>query len=384
MAALTVAQRVEGSLLGAAVGDALGAPTECWDYRDIRTFLGDCRNFTDLEQAFAALAERDTAAALARVQCPPLQPIGSITDDTVLADLLLDAILETGGQLTAHGFARMWDRFDEPIDMPGRPPLVRLDAVHWIERIPFLRNRLHEIEKRELGHGEANATNAIMYIGPVGLLCAADPLMAELMAVDVTAVNQHGAPRDVAGGYAAALAACFDPDIELDTLVALAMNHTRHRRHCREMQAMLDLARMCGSGDEYIERYYDTIIGRWIPYRDRQHEESPKKSVTTWNSAEILGNALASLLLTRDDEPSDALVMCARIGRDADTIARAAGGLIGALHGPEAIPAAWREHVHRRNNWFGLDRHLNKAAPLTQLIASRARRNAASARKLLG
>ena len=180
-ARLRLDDRILGSLIGAAVGDALGAPCECLHYQRILKEYGDFQGFADLVAVKAGWL-----------------PLGGVTDDTVLADLLIDTILENDGVLDAHLFAKQWESFEKPIANPdGGDPINRLNKMHWIERIPYLRNNLREINKRELGHGEANATNAVMYIGPVGLLCAGDPNKAAVMAADVTSVNQHGAPRDV-------------------------------------------------------------------------------------------------------------------------------------------------------------------------------------------
>ena len=183
---VSTSDRVLGSLIGAAVGDALGAPCECLHYKRILKEYGDFKGFADLEAVRAGWL-----------------PLGTVTDDTVISDLLIDAILANDGILDAHLFAQQWEEFEKPIPNPDGEPVNRLNLMHWIERIPYLRNRLREINKRELGHGEANATNAIMYIGPVGLLCAGDPNKAAIMAADVTSVNQHGAPRDAArlAGY---------------------------------------------------------------------------------------------------------------------------------------------------------------------------------------
>jgi ADP-ribosylglycohydrolase len=295
----------------------------------------------------------------------PFHPLGSVTDDTVLADLLLDCILEHDGRVAAHVFAEAWDRFEEPIAWPDGPR-PRLNCVHWIERLPFYRNRLREIPKRELGHGEANATNAIMYIAPVGLLCAGDPLKAELMAADVTAVNQHGRPRDVAGGYAAALAACFLPGMTPERVIETALEHTRDFKHTREMRAMLDLAARCGTGEEFCERYYREIIGPVVPYQDLQHLGGNRS--VSWNSSEVLGPALAAFRLTRGSRAAEMVLMCGRIGRDADTIARVAGGLAGAYLGPSAIPEAWASYVLARNPWLRLR---EKAEQLAALVRRR-------------
>jgi ADP-ribosylglycohydrolase len=368
MKQLTVSERVWGALLGGAIGDALGAPTECMDYRDIRRFLGDYRTFGELERAFAALAGRPVTGNVARVKAPPFHPIGHVTDDTAMADLLLDAIFETGGDLTAYGWAKAWERFDQPLTLADGSTFNRLDHVHWIERIPFCRNKLREIPKRELGHGEANATNVIMFIAPVGLLCAGDPLLAELMAVDVGAVNQHGKPRDVGAAYAAVLAATFLPGITVERLVGIGVERTRHSRSVKELEAMIAIARQCRTCDEFTERYYAEILGKLMPYRDEEHEL--RESCVSWNSTEVLGPVLAALLITQGEDTATMMLACAKFGRDADTICRVAGGLAGALNGADSIPSEWRETVLQRNAWLR-ERLPSQAEQLAKIAARR-------------
>ena len=354
---LTLESRVLGSLIGAAVGDALGAPCECMHYQKIREIYGDFHHFEELESTWFK------------------NRLGQITDDTVLADLLTDAMLTHDGVLDAHLFAREWERFEAPIPNPDGEPINRLNMMHWIERIPYMRNQLREINKRELGHGEANATNAVMYIGPVGLLCAGDPNKAAVMAADVTSVNQHGSPRDVAAGYAATLAACFLPGASVERIIDTAMAYTRDFAHTREMAAMLELAARCADCDEFVARYYTEIIGKFIPFQDLEHIGKyhwwfkDELTCVSWNSAEILGPTLATLLITRGADPAAMMLACAKIGRDADTICRCAGGLIGALNGRDAIPQEWQDYVLARNRWLRLE---DKGQQLTALIRRRA------------
>lgn len=241
-------QRIAGGLIGGAIGDALGAPMECMHYQRIREVFGDARRFSDFTPAILqqAMFRKDIAS------------LGMITDDTVLADLLLDCILEHNGEITAIEFARHWEKFEDPVPNPDGDPIIRMKRMHWIERIPFFRNRLFEIPKRDLGRGEANATNAIMYIAPVGLLCAGDTAQAELMAIDVTSVNQHGRSRDPAGGYAAAVAACFIPGITVEEIVRLAIHHTNEPICVRELEAIVALARECTTCRQFIERFIRT------------------------------------------------------------------------------------------------------------------------------
>lgn len=362
-------ERVAGGLIGAAVGDALGAPMEWMHYRHILDQFGDFQGFADLESVGAHG-----------------EGLGLVTDDTVLSDLLVDCIIRHDGIIDAHLFAREWEDLETPVPNPDGEPIVRLNRIHWIERIPYFRNRLREIPKRELGHGEANATNAVMYIAPVGLLCAGDPLKAALMAADITAVNQHGRSRDVAAGYAAAVAQCFVPDATVDSIVETGIQFTRDHGHTREITAMVALARQCRDCDEFIRRYYEDILGRMIPFQGLQHEgqtygDAKAPACVSWNSAEILGPTLATLLITRGDSPAQMILACAKIGRDADTIARCAGGLIGAYRGVSAIPEEWREYVLRRNRWLRLE---EKARRLADIVSRRLADTCRASQRLLG
>lgn len=347
-----------GSIIGSAVGDALGAPCECMHYKRILKEYGDFKSFEDLVAVKAGW-----------------NPLGTVTDDTVLADLLTDAILVNDGVLDAHLFAKQWEQFEKPIENPdGGAPINRLNCMHWIERIPHMRNNLREINKRELGHGEANATNAVMFIGPVGLLCAGDPNKAAVMAADVTSVNQHGAPRDVAAGYAAALAACFIAGATVESIVETAVAYTRDFKQVRDMNFMLELARKCRTCDEFVRRYYTEILGPVLPFQDIEHLDKMhwkyKNDLTciSWNSAEVLGPTLATFLITKGNDAAAMMLACAKVGRDADTICRCAGGLIGAWRGRKCIPAAWQKFVLPKNRWLKLE---EKGKALADLVRRR-------------
>jgi ADP-ribosylglycohydrolase len=210
-----------------------------------------------------------------------------------------------------------------------------------------------------------------MYIAPVGLLCAGDPLGAELMAADVTAVNQHGRPRDAAGAYAAALAACFIPGMTVEGVVEAALRHLGDEKTLLEVRAMLDLAGRCQSDAEFIERYYTEIIGPVLPYQDWQHLGKPL--CNSWNSSEVLGPALAFFLRNGGADARAITMSCARLGRDADTIARVGAGLAGAWAGLSAFPEEWVSLVLANNPWMRAE---EKSAKLAEIVRRRLRRDA--------
>lgn len=356
----TLEDRIRGGVIGAAVGDAVGGPYECMHYKQIREAFGDAWRFEDFTEAMFSQAHFSRS----------MVHLAKVTDDTCLADLLLDCIIANDGLVNAHTFAAQYPRFDAPLPC-GDKTFIRLDAMHFIDRIPFLRNQLRDIPKRELGHGESNATNAIMYIAPVGLLCAGDPLCAELMAADVTAVNQHGRPRDAAGAYAAALAACFIPGMTVENVVETALAHLGDAKTLLEVQAMLDLSGRCRTDEEFIERYYTEILGPVLPYQDWQHLGKPL--CNSWNSSEVLGPALVFFLRHRGADTLEMVMSCARLGRDADTIARVGAGLIGAWAGLSSFPVEWVKPVLERNPWMQAE---EKSAKLAAIVRRRLERQA--------
>jgi ADP-ribosylglycohydrolase len=85
-----------------------------------------------------------------------------------------------------------------------------------------------------------------------------------------------------------------------------------------------------------------------------------------------LGIALAALLLTCGEDPAETILICCKIGRDSDTIARVAGGLVGTLGGASCIPAEWADYVLARNRWMLLE---EKAEQLAAVIDRRLRRD---------
>ena len=375
MQEISLYDRVYGGLLGGAVGDAFGAPYECVNYKNGLRIFKEVEKF---EQFTAEMMDQKSETQNYE-WINSVESIGQVTDDTCLSDLLLDCIIHNDGKITAYDFAREWENFNVPVESPDGTRIIRLDHCHFMERIPFYRNQLRAINKRELGQGGTNSTNAIMCISPVGLLCAGDPQKAEILAVEVTSVNQHGRSRDAAGGYAAALAACFTPGTTVEEIVETAILHTRDYKYTKEIKAIVNLARQCGNGKEFIERYWNEIIGTTIPLQDIQSDGSLYH--VTWNSSEILGVTLAALIITKGEDPKEMILTCARIGRDADTICRCAGGLIGAFLGADAIPKYWTDFVLKKNQWLRLE---EKAAKLTGIIEKVLKEEIEIRQKVLG
>ncbi|BAU32600.1 ADP-ribosylation/Crystallin J1 [Microcella alkaliphila] len=71
-----------------------------------------------------------------------------------------------------------------------------------------------------------------------------------------------------------------------------------------------------------------------------------------WSSIHHAGVAVLETGAPRATALRDGLERAVRGGRDTDTVAAIAGGMLGAVHGASATPAAWRRLIH---GWPGLD-----------------------------
>src|ERR671917_1426813 len=84
---------VYGCLIGAAIGDALGAPVENWHHAEIRATHGKVDRFLPAPH---------------RADRPGAGTPGYVTDDTAVRHCLCLAIVRRGGRITPDDYARAW------------------------------------------------------------------------------------------------------------------------------------------------------------------------------------------------------------------------------------------------------------------------------------
>ncbi len=114
----------------------------------------------------------------------------------------------------------------------------------------------------------------------------------------------------------------------------------------RSLVLGMDLARGSDGPDEFVEKFYESLLDwtwpgrRWDP--DRYFSGS---------SLEILP-AVAGILHLCGGDVERCLVEGASFGRDCDTIAGIAGNISGALRGTADIPGEWIQTVERANQPF--------------------------------
>jgi ADP-ribosylglycohydrolase len=340
--------RAIGCLAGAAVGDALGGPTEGYTPHDIQQRYGGPVTGV-VGPFFADWKDR-------RPGSPYHKGDGHVTDDTLMTGLLVRVYAAARDHLDAYDVAERLVplMMDERVWIPElHEQTIPLKRVFLAEK--WLVTRLHyaHADPREGGVGNMVNCGAAMYMAPVGIVNAADPARAYAEAIEVAGTHQFSYGREAAGVFAAAVAAAMMPGATVtsvvDTCLDLARDGTRAAIaavcECASglsaagltaaeisdpVKAAAPLRAVMSPYDTVGEQYREMGLGARRPSRLHSIEELPL--------------ALAMLIIA-DGDYRQAVLGGVNYGRDSDSIATMAGAISGALHGMSAIPADWADAV---------------------------------------
>lgn len=285
--------RFRGSLLGLAVGDALGMPLEGVRASTIRSQLGKVTDFMDAPWRFLTA--------------------GQWTDDTQMMLCHAQSIVERKGfniEDTAHKFVRWFESND-----------WRGIGGATYDSIQRLRAGVHPLESGK--KGEMAAGNGVaMRIAPLGLMDCGD---LDRLREDChsAAVITHDNPEAVAGGRAVAYTVALGARGDLDTS-SLVADTLRFIGPCK-------VAENLQSAAAFLEKGMDT-------------PEALARLGTGGYVVETVASAFFCFLKTPNDF-EETVSSAVEGGLDADTTGAVAGAISGAYAGLEAIPARWRDGV---------------------------------------
>ncbi|MEU5894065.1 ADP-ribosylglycohydrolase family protein [Streptomyces sp. NPDC047461] len=286
--------RALGAVIGSAVGDALGAPFE----------FGP-------EGAFCA---RFPHPGHGGEMCGGggWEP-GEATDDTQMAVLVAESLLEHGGLELPDVFSRFrrWAAAD-PKDIGLQTEAVLSSGDPW-----DLAAALHfQTSQRAAGNG------ALMRAAPSAVFFAPQGRELTMDAARRLSALTHG---DRAAWEGTAI---------LHELIRTALTGA-------DPLAALPAA-LTAVHPDHRQRYTTVLAPDWHPDR-----------ATEFNGAvwPCLGSAVWALRTTSSYE--EAVRAAIDLGGDTDTVAAVTGGLAGAVHGIEAVPARWTEALHVPLPGFG-------------------------------
>ena len=282
-----IADRVVGSVLGLALGDALGAPFEFSRREDIPDPL------VPFERQWMGL------------------PPGTTSDDTAMALNLVRSLAQNGALVPADLMARhlKWLNSD-PQDVgaltrrvlrrveAGEEPEAAAEAV-WEERGP-----------------EVSAGNgSVMYCAPLGAAYANRPITLLGVAPWLSALT-HFDERCRTAVLAVTV-----------TVASLVRGDDPEAAVRKSVQVVLDRP-----GGEELEFLVDAV-GR------ERSVDGPDQGFCLYTAA------IGLQAVARSVDFGEELIRVVRLGGDTDTNAAVAGALLGAAVGASGLPAGWMERL---------------------------------------
>ncbi|MEZ5934953.1 MAG: ADP-ribosylglycohydrolase family protein [Alphaproteobacteria bacterium] len=300
--------RALGALVGGALGDALGMPTQVLSPAQIRSLYGRVETF---------------------VEPPPWHPVskglaaGAVTDDTEQALLLGRLLLDRADGWFDHAaWAAALVDWEGDARKRGCQDLLGPSTRRAIEAFRA------GVPAAEAGrYGDTNG--AAMRIAPVGLLMPPEPLDALVDAVAETCLATHNTSIAIAAASAVAMA------------VSVGIEGGTWR------QAMDRATQAAGLGAKRGHWIAGADIAARIAWardlvRDREASDAMALVIdligTSVASQESVPAAFAVLEIA-DGDPWEAAVISANLGGDTDTIGAIAAGMAGAAAGFSALPA---------------------------------------------
>jgi ADP-ribosylglycohydrolase len=239
---------------------------------------------------------------------------GDGTDDTIMRDLIIAALIRTGGYADADHWAEQW--------------LEQHHAIFGSKVGRFFPSVLHAAAKlrhgyapRTIAEGTMPSSSSAMAIAPVGIVNAGNPRAAAAQAMEIASlihVTDVAFCQDGAAAVAAAVAEALMPEATVDSVLSASTEYLKPRSG-QEMRSLiasaLELAAEAGDYKAFRERYHGK-------FRQR----------IACDSRETVPASLALVRLARGD-PGLAAGLGANFGRDSDTIACIAAAICGALSG---------------------------------------------------
>ncbi|WP_371497587.1 ADP-ribosylglycohydrolase family protein [Kitasatospora sp. NBC_00374] len=328
--------RATGTLLGLAIGDALGHPTEFRSYDEIAASCPDWRllplpkkaRVTDDTQMTLALA-RGLRTAAARGPLTPLRVERPVREEFV-----------------------DWWRSPENNRAPG------MTCLRACLRLSRPERRWQEAS--DLG---SKGCGANMRVAPVGLLPGLTDRQFSGVARLQSALT-HGHPTALAASELTALTVrLLVAGAEPGELPGLLRSHARASRTRYDEFWLGDLAAHAHdhSPEEFTARGWDECLvelDRLDAALARPSLDADPCEITGagWVAEEAFGTALLCFLLLPQD-PVAAVRRAAYSSGDSDSLACLAGAFAGARHGEAAWPAEWVERIEYRDELLDLGAH---------------------------
>jgi len=304
--------KVEGMMLGLAIGDALGNTSEGQLPSVRRHQHGEIRDYLPNRNA-------------------EYRPVGLPSDDTQLAFWTLEQLLEDGGL--------------DPARLATRFASGRIYGIGGTVK-GFLRNYKSGLPWEKCGVASAG-NGALMRIAPVLIPHIPSPTPELWADAALAAMLTHNDAGSTAACVAfvsmlwqlLAMTSPPPPSWWLDTYVRTASELEGETRYEPRSAAV---------------PHYRGPIWRFVQQRvgdAYQSDDSVLAAGNRWYSGAYLLETVPTvihILMCHGDDPEEALVQAVNDTKDNDTVAAIVGAAVGALHGRSGLPDRWLRNLSGR------------------------------------
>jgi ADP-ribosylglycohydrolase len=319
--------RFRGSILGLAVGDALGHPTE---------FISSVEG---IKRRFGPEGIKDFSGYGGH-------PPGTFTDDTQMTVGVLRALVRKGHASLDELMECMgdefvaWSRHRENNRAPGGTCLTGC------------RNFETSRDWKKAGVKQSKGCGAAMRAAPVGLFCDDDEQLVRLAAAQSVLTHSH--PTGIASSVAAAAAVAHV--VRRHTLDGLLDFVTACVERCDE-SLLLELGATPSLVQSVGNREQLALLEKTRAALGEEHEDVCRLLGGAWVGEEAVATALWCVLKAQGDFEGS-VRRGANSSGDSDSIATIAGSIAGALVGAEAIDQRYRTKLEKAGQLDVLARYL--------------------------
>ncbi|MEU6030872.1 ADP-ribosylglycohydrolase family protein [Streptomyces tauricus] len=326
-------QAATGALVGLALGDALGFPTE---FKDVPSILAAFGPWRELELPDPAYITDDTQMTLALAQGLRAAMDRGLLGPRELAEAVRKEFIA-------------WNRSPENNRAPGNTCLTACELLER-EGLPW----------QESSQLHSKGCGANMRVAPLGL---APGLSDEQRAgaAQLQAALTHGHPTALAASDLTAHAVrLLAQGAEPTGLVGLLRSYAYENRTNYHERWLGDLwtRSQDPTPTHFISRGWDECLEALERVRQALRSPSPETDPCLatgagWVAEEALATGLLCFLLFVD-EPVTALRRAACTSGDSDSIACLAGAFSGAYLGADAWPTEWADRIEHQGDLMAL------------------------------
>jgi hypothetical protein len=354
--------KILGMLVGSAIGDAMGAPTEMWTREDISAKYG----FVDKLDSMVREVSPEG------IWVPDL-PSGGTTDDTrwkVLTSRFL--LTQSSAKLEAKDFAKhilsQYEIYTEEFEaikdtLPESFESVTL-KLGWLQEwakvsVPFMENNLVGYAD-SLGkfYGGEMVCAGLLYAPSLGSYFPGDPEYAYRQAYTLS-IYDIGYAKDLTAQAAAMTAAGMKKGATPDSLLAALKkdpsNYSKSRLVGRTANGILENSLLISSESKKLDSLSTGLTAESpaliaaFQGLDQRLQDMP------FHAGEIWLQTLTAMIYA-DFDFMGSLIFLVNYGRDNDTTAAVAGGILGAYYGFEQLPDREKYQVLEVNkSQLGID-----------------------------